>query len=961
MAQFQRQKPPRAGSSSGLPGARAFPGSSATSLLGLPPGLLSPPVAAADLLQSTRHLQGGEKQRVFTGIVTSLHDYFGVVDEEVFFQLSAVKGRIPQIGEKVLVKAVYNPSQAVPWNALKVQTLSNQPLLKTPAPLLHVASLGQKQGILGAQPQLLFQPHRIPPLFPQKPISLFQSSPSLHLGHVGRYPARGPKIRQDTGRWDEFESKKRKQKGGEPWGVKKPRHDPPQYRVHFARYAVDSTFCDAMEILRRYCSIQLPPEFYDLRICWPDTFPLTRPLPLRHPSRIQVAEPEELTEGEEDIGQEVTLEEADAAFAAKVMLLSSPGLEEFYRHCLLYIEDPGGQRETPEHPTKLIKFLLGKKEDEAVLIGGEWVPSMDGSDPDADPMVLVRTAIRCTKAQTGLDLSSCTKWVRFAEFRYLHQGEPAQQEKVVVFLPDVWSCMPSLEQWEALCQQKAEKVPLPPPSPEKGDMEVESPEQHTEANELAAVASEEATAATPGPQDPEPEPELEAPTPPLEPAIIAHPSTKGGQPSCSNLSLHTLLEYRQRREKLSFEVAVVAELFQEMLQRDFGYKIYKALLTLPQKELPEAKNQEPERAAEPLEKAQEKDLKEEEAQETPTVEGATASDQEPAQPPQMEHTGNAEVECQQPAGSEEAKVDERVKGECKTEPRDSTDELCMLSLEDDLLLLREDEEEDFGAKLDDSEVRSNASNQSDMEFSSFHDAPKELDPSAVLPLDALLAFVYFDLNFCGYLHRRDLEKILLTLGLHLCKEQVKRLVSRVVTQYVCQYRNLHYSRQEGLDPGTIDQLPEEELLGNLFLLPPSTASAGVPAQPKAVVEHGDLVSHNGTVLNVGKLLEKAEQTESGRLYLESKIHTLEVKLEETQVRFSATESTNKTLVSELQELQKRLTEAEEQARAAERQKAHFQRLLQENKKRLAPLQLEIQRIIEKTNNCLEKKEPAPSN
>lgn len=81
-----------------------------------------------------------------------------------------------------------------------------------------------------------------------------------------------------------------------------------------------------MEILRRYCSIQLPPEFYDLRICWPDTFPLTRPLPLRHPSRIQVAEPEELTEGEEDIGQEVTLEEADAAFAAKVKWCRSSGL-----------------------------------------------------------------------------------------------------------------------------------------------------------------------------------------------------------------------------------------------------------------------------------------------------------------------------------------------------------------------------------------------------------------------------------------------------------------------------------------------------------------------------------------------------------------------------------------------------------------------------------------------------------
>lgn len=39
------------------------------------------------LLTSCLLLQGGEKQRVFTGIVTSLHDYFGVVDEEVFFQL----------------------------------------------------------------------------------------------------------------------------------------------------------------------------------------------------------------------------------------------------------------------------------------------------------------------------------------------------------------------------------------------------------------------------------------------------------------------------------------------------------------------------------------------------------------------------------------------------------------------------------------------------------------------------------------------------------------------------------------------------------------------------------------------------------------------------------------------------------------------------------------------------------
>ncbi|XP_060642916.2 cell cycle and apoptosis regulator protein 2 [Anolis sagrei] len=950
MAQFKRQKQLRA---SNLQGARSFSGSQPASLLGPAPGLLNPPISA-DIIQATRHLQGGEKQRVFTGIVTSLHDYFGVVDDEVFFQLSTVKGRIPQIGEKVLVKAVYNPSQSVPWNALKVQTLSNQPLLKPPTPLLHVASLGQKQGILGAQPQLLFQPHRIPPLFPQKPMSLFQTSPSLHLGHPGRYPGRGPKGRQDTGRWDDFDSKKRKQKGNEPWGVKRPRHEPPQYRVQLACYSLNSPSCDAMEILRRYCTVQLPKEFYDVRLSWLDTFPITQPLTLRHPSRIQLASPaEEAPPAEESPALDSQPEDTNSSFSAKVLLLSSPGLEEFYRHCLQSIDDPSDQREIPEHPAKQIKFLLGKKADETVLIGGEWSPSLDGPDPAADSKVLIRTAIRCTKAQTGLDLTGCTKWLRFAEFRYLREGNPSHQEQTVVFLPDVWSCMPSLEEWEASCKQKAEKTPPPPapPQEEAAGMEEEAErssetglEQEMETSEQEAEAAE-----------PAPEPGVEsASSPPLEPAIIAtpQPALPGGQPSCANLSLCTLLEYRRQREKLSFEVAVVAEFFQEMLQRDFGYKLYRALVALPEKEEPlEAKNPEAEKAAE-AEKEGESEAREDPL-EKPESEEAAESDQKEAQ--KEEEAADAE---KKPVGQDGPNVakEEKAGGKAKSEPKDSTEDLCELSLEDDLLLLREDEEEDFGVKLEDAEVRSVASNQSEMEFSSLHDVSRGLDPSAVLPLDALLAFVYFDLNGCGYLHRKDIEKILLTLGLHLCKEQVKRMVNRVATQFVCRYRSLRYSRQEGAESG-----PNEEPLGNLPLLPPPSSSAtAAPTKSVSGSQSGDLVVHNGAVLNVGKLLEKAEQTESSRLYLETKIHTLELKLEETQLRFSSSEASNKSLTLEVQELQKRLAEMEEQSKGTERQRNNFQRLLQENKKRLAPLQLEIQKIIEKTNTCLEKKDPAPT-
>ncbi|XP_026539771.1 cell cycle and apoptosis regulator protein 2, partial [Notechis scutatus] len=437
--------------------------------------------------------------------------------------------------------------------------------------------------------------------------------------------------------------------------------------------------------------------------------------------------------------------------------------------------------------------------------------------------------------------------------------------------------------------------------------------------------------------------EPEIPAPPLEPAIVVYPqlALQNGQPSCTNISLYTLLEYRRQREKLSFEVAVMAEIFQEMLQRDFGYKLYKALLALPEKEEPpEAKNPDSEKVPK-SEKEAENELKEE-PQEKPGAEDAPESNQKEVQ---KEGTGEAE---KKPPNQDGANATKEEKVSVKAEVKDSTDDLCELSMEDDLLLLREDEEEDFGVKLEDAEVRSVASNQSEIEVSSLPDMPRELDPSTVLPLDALLAFIYFDLNFCGYLHRKDMDKILLTLGLHLCKEQVKRLVNRVVTQFVCRYRSLRYSRQEGTEAG----LGEEELAGNLHFLRPSASCTKSTREAQST----NLIPYNGAVLNVSKLLEKAEQTENSRLYLENKIHTLELKLEETQLRFSSTEASNKALTLEVQELQKRLTEMEEQSKASEKQKSQFQRLLQENKKRLVPLQLEIQRIIEKTNNCLEKKE-----
>lgn len=912
MSQFKRQR------INPLPGGRNFSGAASTSLLGPPPGLLTPPVAT-DLSQNARHLQGGEKQRVFTGIVTSLHDYFGVVDEEVFFQLSVVKGRLPQLGEKVLVKAAYNPGQAVPWNAVKVQTLSNQPLLKSPAPpLLHVAALGQKQGILGAQPQLIFQPHRIPPLFPQKPLSLFQTSHTLHLSHLNRFPARGPHGRLDQGRSDDYDPKKRKQRtGGEPWGAKKPRHDLPPYRVHLTPYTVESPTCDFLELQRRYRSLLVPSDFLAVHLSWLSAFPLSQPFSLHHPSRIQVSSEKEPAL---DTGAEPVPADSDPAYSSKVLLLSSPGLEELYRCCMLFVDDMTEPRETPEHPLKQLKFLLGRKEEEAVLVGGEWSPSLDGLDPKGDPQVLVRTAIRCAQAQTGIDLSACTKWWRFAEFQYLQPGPPRRLQTVVVYLPDVWTIMPTLEEWEALCQQKAAEAAAPPT--QEVPVETEPTEQAADASEQNAENPE-----VPAQQELDADPP-EAPPAPLEPAVMA-------RPGCANLSLHGIVEDRRPKERISFEVMVLAELFLEMLQRDFGYRVYKMLLSLPEKVVAPPEPEKEEAAKE------EEVVKEEAAKEPKDEVHSEGTAAEPDAPPKEDGL----LPKPPSSGAEE---EEKPRAE-------ASEDLCEMALDPELLLLRDDGEEEFaGAKLEDPEVRSVASNQSELEFSSLQDMPKELDPSAVLPLDCLLAFVFFDANWCGYLHRRDLERILLTLGLRLSAEQAKQLVSRVVTQNICQYRSLQYIRPESADGG----LPEEVLCGNLDLLPPPGQSAKPGAAP---VEHKGLVSHNGSLIDVGNLLQRAEQQDSGRLYLENKIHTLELKLEESHHRFSATEVTNKTLAADMQELRTRLAEAEDTARTAERQRNQLQRLLQDFRRRLTPLQLEMQRMVEKADSWVEKEEPAPSN
>uniref|UniRef100_A0A8C4R508 Cell division cycle and apoptosis regulator 1 n=1 Tax=Eptatretus burgeri TaxID=7764 RepID=A0A8C4R508_EPTBU len=754
-----------------------------------------------------------QKQRVFTGVVTKLHDNFGFVDEDVFFQLSAVKGKTPTVGDRVLVEATYNANMPFKWNAQRVQTLPtpNQGLMKptqsTGGGILHqpqpsqyslsgqalqpqqeamVSTLQSQAGF--AQPalqgqSLQAQPFQTPTfqpspslqttalqatslqapqplqtqsrptqplqapalqsqalqnqalqsgallattLFAQQPqaaqqllqqvqeILSNQEGKKTHGARVGIIPGanrplplpattcpairrpeaplriasrpdrtetafsrRAERSRDHDRHWSRDRSPLPRKRSRSPLLERSPRRSRralPRYIVEFSHFSLDCTGCDVLELRRRYQNLYVPSDFFDTNFSWVDVFPLSRPFRLGNTCSFHVMH----KDVEPLQAVDATLEPFDAnhLYSAKVMLMASPSLEDVYHRSCALAQDPEDMQESCQHPARLIKFLVGQKgKDETMAIGGPWSPSLDGPDPDTDPTVLIRTAIRCTKALTGVDLSKCTQWYRFAEIRYYrpeeqHKGRrlAARVDTVVIFLPDVWLCTPTRLEWETLShgykqqllrQTQGEQKEADGEQDEEEEKDVEpklllSPTHHSklEPKNMKVVqlrqeldirginakglkpqlvarlgkqlrleeeleqqevsekkektkdavedmkeedkrsTEDEEKEKQKKEEDEEKKRQEESErqrkerrfTLPELPSIIVHPSVtaKNGKFDCSVMSLSVLLDYRiEDNKEHSFEVSLFAELFNEMLQRDFGFCIYKAIVNAP--------------------------------------------------------------------------------------------------------------------------------------------------------------------------------------------------------------------------------------------------------------------------------------------------------------------------------------------------------------------------------------------
>lgn len=240
---------------------------------------------------------------------------------------------------------------------------------------------------------------------------------------------------------------------------------------------------------------------------------------------------------------------------------------------------------------------------------------------------------------------------------------------------------------------------------------------------------------------------------PEQPHILVHPSrtAKSGKFDCTVMSLSLLLDYRPEDTKEhSFEVSLFAELFNEMLMRDFGFNIYKALYELPEK-LKDKKKKEDEKKGEDDKKKEDEKKKDDDKKKD----------------------------------DKEKKDDKDRKEDRDKKSEDHKDDRRSERREDDKRKeKKEDKKSELGDSEEDDEYEDDDSNKK-------KDKKKKERPKMFTKdRNLLLSFVYFDQTHCGYIFEKDIEELLYTLGLSLSRAQVRKLVGKVISRDSLHYRKL---------------------------------------------------------------------------------------------------------------------------------------------------------------------------
>jgi len=430
----------------------------------------------------------------------------------------------------------------------------------------------------------------------------------------------------------------------------------------------------------------------------------------------------------------------------------------------------------------LIKFMVGKRDRSELLCpGGTWDPTIDGPVPNDES--LIRTAIRTMKAYSDIDLSRCTKWFKFMEIHYARIATidfPAHTEISVIYIPDAWTALPSVEEFSILYHKrrlevaaKKEDKSAPPAITETNQSpiiqdtteNVDGNPQQSEGIAQDKLEEKEIVETNNLNKSSSIETNKEK-----QQEIIPDPCFYVESKKFNNfklkymtISLDGLLDYDEGDKfEATFEVSLFGELFYEMLERDYGYTILQFLTGLPEKvEHKETKKRGREETHEETVKTPEAEKKrkvdEEQKEEEP---GAIST---PEQSLQLDSNDDPITIQENPPP---ITVDTQMK-----EPEENKPEHAEGTNTEQPTTPILENQQSITSKID-------------METEEIKVNLKVIDPKI------LEAFEFFDKNKTGYIKTDDLETILFYLGENISLRHVQNLLNKATESSRIYYREL---------------------------------------------------------------------------------------------------------------------------------------------------------------------------
>ncbi|CAI4224435.1 unnamed protein product [Auanema sp. JU1783] len=935
--------------------------------------------AAASSAAALNTSNAAGKNRTFVGVVTKMHDSYGFVDDDVFFQHSVIRGSQPRVGDKVMVEASYNPQMPFKWNAYRIQHLSGSstneahsgtqarvasPMTNPPRNNQQSSSrwgsnaMSDRNGSRSSPPRRRSPPRRSP-----------RRSPPRNMGGPPKRRSRSPQRRSPPPVRRASPPRDRKRPSAAPSSRRDTPSPPrrrariiPRYECRVNKPVLTSEQISLVQVKSRYSKLYIPSDFVDLTPDWVKRVPLDSPIDFTNSVSFHVLH-KDVDYIPVDNEKEAPLEpeDFDHRHQVKVLLMSHNGKQEIMKKAFGLLAD--GSLDDSHEVTSLLKqiqFLVGVRGKEFMAIGGSYSPSLDGPDP-ANPGTLIKTAIRTTKALTGVDLSGVPQWYSLVQVRY-YRADKDRVDRVHLLWPDTQLLMPPEETWNAQtaalrlqCEQKLTAI-------EEMSLKEEKDNQQPQVQQQASTVKEISTPTKDASKD---EP-METPLSVAE-SDVEMSSTEKPKPAASHwndLDVKTMkvaelkaeldargLENRGIKNVLAQRLQEALDKEQE-LEEDGPPEEPMEIKEEPKEEVVEVKVEEIPKTEEELKKEAEEIAKKAEKLEKEKKEKKAAVEKHYNIPKEQKifvfpskTAKNGKFDCRVVSlhslleyrndDNKESQFEVSLFAEAFKELLERLAafkiyQSVVNAADRDAEKKRKDEAKGLGEK----EKSENAEEDKDKKE---EEKPEKIELKSVVSDRSLFeACVAYDGNLCGYIGDRDLEEIFMNCEFGLTRGQISKLVHRICSRERFNYRDLtdNLVDTDGnvrFTPGQVEQPTSTETLLRGYGLAYIESEKALDGSTENVA-NGQMVVINGNVINVEQKLALLKKSEQERDQARAAFNEQTSLLSQLREAKQDLEKKKKDLERDLDKTKKKLSETGSTLKASLDDTAHFKTALADVKR-----------------------------